>query len=354
MTGAAPSCPGGRRPWRHAEAPPPRLIVNADDLGLSEPVNSGILDAHRTGIVTAASLMANGPAFDHAVALCRAHPGLDLGIHLSLVGECPVSPPHQVPSLVTRDGRLHDNAFAFTGHYLRGRIDAGHLARELDAQIQRVRDTGLRISHLDSHQHLHMLPAVWEIVAGLAIRHGIPAARRAAERPAPYMATDPRRWPRLAQLLVLSGLGRRIRRAPLVQPDHFVGFFFGGRLGLRRLLGLIERLPDRGVTELMCHPGRPDPASPYAHWRYGWLEELAALTSPRVRAALESRGIALARFSDLTPRVPPRDGAMAARPPPGDFPDGRAPGTPAMIPVCTPNQPSRALGTRPDAADRGP
>ena len=167
-----------------------RLIVHADDFGLSEAVNRAVIAAHENGIVTAASLMAGGDAFEHAVALAKDHPTLDVGVHLTLTEQHPTAPAADVPSLVGPDGKFAPHAFQFAKRYLRGDIALTHVRAELDAQIRRVVDHGLVPSHLDGHQHVHVLPGIARIVAELAGAYGIRAVRCPAERLRGYMLKD--------------------------------------------------------------------------------------------------------------------------------------------------------------------
>ena len=156
-----------------------QLIVHADDFGLSEKVNEGILQAHRLGILTSASVMANGAAFEHAIEMWRSLPSLDLGIHLTLVEEQPVLDPAMVPSLVNETGQFYRHATIFAKRYFMGKIRLGEVRRELAAQINKVMSRGVTISHLDSHQHVHMLPQVLRVTLELAGEFGIglPAGR---------------------------------------------------------------------------------------------------------------------------------------------------------------------------------
>ncbi|MHC4414588.1 MAG: carbohydrate deacetylase [Planctomycetota bacterium] len=276
----------------------PNLIVHGDDLGLSPAVNEGILEAHTEGILTSASIMANGEAFEHAVALVRATPSLDVGIHLTLVEERPLLAPDRVGSLVDAGGRFHRHATAFALRYCTGRIGLDEVRSELDAQIRRVLSEGLRISHLDSHQHLHVLPGVLRVVAGLADRYDIPAIRLPAERlPGSILKRPP--LIRAAQLLILRLLCRRATHLRLATTDHFVGFLHGGRLDERVLPEVLESIPPQGTCELMCHPGRADPAGRYRHWGYRWADELRALTAPDLGRRLTALDIRLCSWRDL-------------------------------------------------------
>lgn len=275
-----------------------RLIVHADDFGISAGVNAGIVQAHRHGILTSASLMVSGAAFDGAVSLLRENPGLDAGVHLTLVGERPLLDPGRIPSLVDAGGRLPGAAPSFMRRYLAGRIDIEDVRRELDAQIGRARECVPAVSHLDSHQHLHMLPAVWKITMQLARRHGIRAVRRPREALRASMLLRPAGYPRLAQQLVLNAFCAAAGRGSLREPDHFFGFYHGGRLGRDNLLVLLRSLPADGYCELMCHPGSD--ATDAAHdWGYRWRDERDALTDEAVRRTVSERGIQLVSYADL-------------------------------------------------------
>ena len=205
-----------------------RLIVHADDFGLSERVNEGILQAHRHGILTSTSLIANGPAFEQAVQICRAVPTLDVGIHLTLVEEPPLLSVAAVPSLVGAAGKLHPHARVFTKKYFRGQIQLREVRDELEAQIKMVMSHGISISHLDSHQHVHMLPDVLRITVELAKAYGIPAIRLPYEKVQLYMLEGTRAVSRICQLLVLNTFCRLGRQAIPLRTDYFHGFSSAG------------------------------------------------------------------------------------------------------------------------------
>jgi hopanoid biosynthesis associated protein HpnK len=268
----------------------PLLIVNADDFGIAEPINDGIAAAHDRGIVTSTSLMPTGEAFDHAVALARSRPKLAVGVHLVLTEHTPLSGP-SAASLVEANGRFPRHAVAFARRQLRRAAAPADVRRELDAQIRRVRDTGLPITHLDGHQHVHVLPGIAAIVAELAAEHRIKAVRYPAERVRGYMLRSPRYLKRLAEQMALRLLCARSPLDRLRRSDDFVGFYFGGRLDEQNLATVIASLPRSGTVELMCHPG--DERMQARDWSYAWAAERDALTSPRIRALLAARGVQL-------------------------------------------------------------
>jgi len=306
---AAPGDPSGQRPFT-------RLVVNADDFGISERINAGILHAHREGIVTATSLVAVGRAFEHAVQVARTAPSLDVGVHLTLVAEAPLL--RRNASLVGKDGRFPAGAGALAGRWLTGRVRIPEVLAEWSAQIERVLGHGIRVTHLDSHQHVHALPGLAGLTHDLAARYGIPFVRAPIED----LRTD---WPpsrhgmaRLTGATILrvswmagcltgSGPGKR-------RPLRFLGFRDGGRLDGRRLRRLIDGLRPGGVYELMCHPGFMPQEPDIRGWAYRHEEELRALTDPSIRSEIAARGIRLCAFKDLTQSNLSRDEKVVADP----------------------------------------
>jgi hopanoid biosynthesis associated protein HpnK len=279
---------------------PPRLIVHADDFGLTEGVNAGILQAHCNGIVTSTSIMANGHAFADAVRIARRTPTLDIGVHLTLVEERPVVNPKRIPTLIGANGRFHVHARSFAIRYLLGRIDLKSIRLELQGQIAKVCDAGLSPTHLDSHQHLHLLPGVLKIVLELANEFQIPAVRVAYEE---RLLQNFLRVPfsRTVQAIVLNRFASAARKRIDRSADRFVGFLFGGHVTQPLALRLISDLRDDETWELMCHPGDEEQAtSPYAHWGYNWREELSAFMDPVVIQLVRQRQIELISYRELT------------------------------------------------------
>ncbi len=258
-----------------------RLIINADDFGFTCDVNAGIVHAHREGVLTATTLMANGEAFDDAVRLAFENPSLDIGCHLVLVQGC---------SLL--DGQpLAKNWSEVLKRLVSGRLQA---YQELRAQIQKILAAGLRPTHLDSHKHTHALPGVFRAVVRLAQEFNIPWVRL------PFDPTTKWTGPLLARL------GPHYRalatRHGASLPDHFLGFRLTGTLDEASLLQALD-LVQEGTTELMCHPGFLGPALTAAPTRLkqSRVRELEALTSPRVKAAMDARSIRLATFAGSGP-----------------------------------------------------
>jgi chitin disaccharide deacetylase len=275
-----------------------QLIVNADDFGLTTGVNRGILRAFKDGIVTSASLLVTGSAFEDAVALARLNPELEVGLHLALVEERAVLGGEALPTLVDETGRLPRTSGEFFRRAFLGRINWDEVEREIAAQIARFQKTGLRFSHLNSHQHLHMFPPVFQIVRRLTRRMDNVWIRNPAGpwRKAPGVRMG--RWLQRLGLNLTCLATRGLHDPPLQQmPDGMYGFEVGGRLTRSALEQILRKIPD-GLYELICHPGEDDAdtRTQYSHWGYRWAEELEALTVRETRVVLQEQGIVLTSF----------------------------------------------------------
>jgi len=268
-----------------------QLVVNADDFGFTSDVNQGIVEAHRNGILTSTTLMANGSAFDGAVKLALENPTLDVGCHLVLIGgrsvlpagdPLPASFPELVCAIVSRRLRIYE---------------------ELAAQVRRITDTGISPTHIDTHKHTHLAPPVLDAVARIAEEFGIVWVRRPFDIP---MTAARGAAPLLKQATAESlGLLRdRFERVLAARhcrtTDHFAGFQLTGRLRTAELVQLIHELPE-GTTEFMCHPGRFGAELQNARTRLKQSreDELAALTAPETRHALSESGVCLVNYRVL-------------------------------------------------------
>lgn len=275
------------------------LIIHADDFGLSEKLNEGIIRAHTDGLLTSASLIPVGSAFHSAVALSKYHPTLDLGIHLTLIEEKPLLPPEEIPSLVLKNGHFYPHAKKLFRQYLLHKISIEEVRNEFSKQIERVLDQGLQISHLDSHQHIHIMPKIFQVTVELAKKYNIRAIRIPNERLRFYMFKNPKSYSRLIQLLVVKTITSFLDPDSLIITDHFSGFFYGGRLNRNNLKKVIETLPEDGICELMCHPGLSDSDTRYSHWKYNWSDELMALSDSNIYSLIKEKGFTLKSYQEI-------------------------------------------------------
>jgi len=266
------------------------LTVNADDFGFTRGVNRGIAHCHLHGILTSTTLMASGEAFQDAVELARAYPSLDVGAHLVLVQGRSVLTgeplPSSVPALVRALALRRLDPYA-----------------ELRAQLEKILATGLRVTHLDTHKHTHLLPPVFEAAVRLAEEFGVRWIRRPFDLPLPASSRPVPAKIRLVRRMIApleSRMERRLRQCGVHTTDHFAGFQWTGRFTVDDVIALLGVLPE-GVTEFMTHPGYFDGELGRAHTRLkeSREEELRVLTDARVRQAIESCGIRLASYADL-------------------------------------------------------
>ncbi|GGC31591.1 hypothetical protein GCM10011504_07290 [Siccirubricoccus deserti] len=254
-----------------------RLILNADDLGLASEVNAAIEQAHREGVLTAASLMVGEPAAAEGVDIARRNPRLAVGLHLTLTDGTPTLPPKRIPALVQPNGRFRDDMAGLGLILATSRAARAQLRAEIAAQFAAFRATGLACDHLNAHKHYHLHPVIAAIAFAEAARHGIRAVRIPWEPPALVPGAGRALWPLTAwlrRLAVCHGL-----RAP----DRVIGLAWSGAFTADRLAEVLPRVP-AGVTEIYLHPATAG-GFPGAAPGYRYAEELAALLDPRVRAA---------------------------------------------------------------------
>jgi chitin disaccharide deacetylase len=285
-----------------------QLILNADDFGLTRGVNEGIIRAHREGILTSATLMACGDAFDHAVELAKRNPRLGVGCHLVLVGGKAVAPGEEIPSLASKDGRLPDSLGVFVARLTAGMIRIKEIERELRAQIQKIRGVGIEPTHLDTHKHTHAHPAVMHAVARVAGEFGITRVRKPMENLGDSWESSRGEGSGISSELLAAAAARAAtplfysvaQRYGLRFPDYFLGLAMTGHLGPEALQRMIRTVQE-GTTEIMLHPGVCDSDLRNLETRL-LLErdsELAALVAPGAKSAVEERGIRLITYAGL-------------------------------------------------------
>ena len=281
------------------------LIVNADDLGWTEGVNRGIAQAHRNGIVTSASLLANGAAFASGVELARSTPGLGIGVHLNLSDGAPIAEAESVSSLVNDAGAFEGGPETLLLRIAKRGVTLREVEQEWDAQIEKVKAAGIQPTHLDGHKHVHMLPGLFEIALRLAKRHSIGAIRVAHEasslRAALSTGDEGNTTVVLKQGVQARGLKLLARdareqaeRVGISTADHFCGIAQTGEMTKDGVAQLLRSLPE-GTTELMSHPGYVDQALQNSPTRLqaSRQTELEILTDMEIRNLVVSLGIRL-------------------------------------------------------------
>jgi predicted glycoside hydrolase/deacetylase ChbG (UPF0249 family) len=243
---------------------PAQIILNADDFGLTHGINRAIGELHSAGVLTSATLMANGAAFDDAVEIARAHPALGVGCHIVLTDGAPVSPPGSIRSLIGADGiNFRPSLVDFVQALLLGRINEEEVAREALAQIEKLQGAGIHPTHIDTHKHTHLFPSIARPLLQVAEHCGIRAIRNPFEPEWSLALNHGGRARRLAVRLV--GLLRprfeahaRIRDRRVLTTDGTVAISATGQLNAATLGEILRALPLSGIYELCCHPGYND------------------------------------------------------------------------------------------------
>ena len=282
------------------------LIVTADDFGLHEAVNSAVERASREGVLTAASLMVGAPAAADAVRRARELPGLSVGLHLVLADGWSVLPPAKVPALVDARGRFGNNMVRDGVRFFALPAVRRQLEAEIRAQFQAFADTGLTLDHVNAHKHFHLHPTLLEMLLRIGGEFGIPAVRLPREPGwVARRAGGPIAGPAVAGLLSpwLAIMRRRLRTAHVAHNDYVFGMSDSGAMIEERLLEILGRLPE-GVTEIYLHPAVESGAAIAGSMSgYRHADELAALVSARVRAAVAACGAGTGGFRQLTTRL---------------------------------------------------
>ena len=264
-----------------------QLVITSDDFGLSCGVNRAVEQAWKNGLLTGASIMAGAGAFDDAVAIARRNPGLQIGLHLTLVQGRSVLPPAALPGLVDASGNFTTNPVGAGFRYFFDRGLYCQLKREIEAQITKVRDAGIYLTHIDGHLNIHMHPTVVRILAELMPRYGITSFRLSNERLSHNLQFDQeRKLGKALEKLIFGFLADHARpeldRLGISYAAEVKGVLNSGRMTEEYILKIIEGLED-GVTEIYFHPGiLPDAEISRLMPDYRHQEELAAITSPLV------------------------------------------------------------------------
>jgi chitin disaccharide deacetylase len=287
-----------------------RLIINADDFGFTAGVNQGIIDAYAHGVVTSSTLMANGPAFAQAVELAKTVPSLSLGCHVVLVDGVPLLPPQRVPSLAAPNAipSFHAGLKSFVGRTLVGRIDDDEITAEAIAQIRRVQEAGIAVTHFDTHKHTHLFPRILRPLLRAARSCGVKALRN------PFgprfslglaqLLKRPNLWTRYAEVRFLSRFAHHfhdaVSREGFVAPDGTLGIEVTGRLDESLFRTIAQNIP-HGTCEFVCHPGYNDSDLRAANTRLRESREteLRVLTAPGMREALSREQIQLISYADF-------------------------------------------------------
>jgi hopanoid biosynthesis associated protein HpnK len=288
-----------------------RLIINADDFGLTVGVNRAIVEAHERGVVTSATMMANGQAFDDASRLAQSRPRLGVGSHIVLVDGAPLLDQTAVRSLLDRGSNSSGNPHfregiaRFGALAMLGRLDESEIEAEATAQIRKLQAAGITVTHLDSHKHTHLFPRVLRPLLRAAANCGVRAIRNPFERiQGSQLAASPSLWRRWTEVGILRSLARQFREAVqeagISTPDGTLAIVATGSLNEHLLRLMVENLPD-GTWELVCHPGYNDAdlRGLRTRLRESRELELRILTSSSTRDLLAANGVEVISYREL-------------------------------------------------------
>ena len=288
-----------------------RLIINADDFGLTAGVNRAIMEAHRGGVVTSATLMAVGHAFADAVQQAQAAPRLSVGCHVVLIDGKALLPREQVGTLLAPGAAGQDfrrGLGEFAAAAVRGRIDGGQVEAEAMAQMRKLQSAGVALSHFDTHKHAHMFPGILRPLLRAARACGIRAVRNpfAPVKPLAFahLLRRPRLWKRYTEVKALRRLLDNFRAAvgeeQMVSTDGTFGIVATGALDEQLFEAIVGSIPE-GTWEFVCHPGYNDAAldAVPTRLRESRVQELRVLTSEAGREALKRHGVELISWNQL-------------------------------------------------------
>lgn len=239
-----------------------QLIINADDFGLTPGINRAIVEMHAASVLTSATLMASSQAFEQAVSGAKIHPNLGIGCHVVLVDGSPILPPDQVPSLVDpATGQFRSTLGSFVRDLYLGRIREKEIEAEAQAQIHRLQQHGIAVTHVDTHKHTHMFPQTLRPVVRAALGRRVKAVRNPFEPSWSLSATPKAPLIRRMEVRLLRSLRKYflscVREAGLATTDGAIGVLATGTLDSQTVHSLLRKIPE-GVWELVCHPGYQD------------------------------------------------------------------------------------------------
>jgi len=278
-----------------------QIIITSDDFGLSPGVNAAVEKGWRDGILTCASIMPAGAAFDEAVKIARRNPGLQVGLHLTLVQGTAVLPPARIPGLVNEAGDFSDNPVSAGMRYYFDKGLYKPLLNEIEAQIQRVVESGIPLSHVDGHLNIHLHPTVFAFLTELMPRYGITSFRLSRERLRHNLRFDRQRQAgKTVERVIFGALSHHARpilkRLGIRYAGEVKGVLNSGRMTEEYILQILDGLND-GLTEIYFHPGiLPDKEITRRMPDYRHADELATILSPRVKDKLKELNIGLENY----------------------------------------------------------
>lgn len=283
-----------------------KLMVTADDGGLSQYINHAIIEAHRYGIVTGVSVLMWHKYAEHLCSLVKHYPELDTGVHLCITQAKPILPSQKVSTLIADNGNFYPKTSRFLIKLVKQKISLQQVEAEFSAQIEKALELGLKISHIDTHQHIHLYTPVLEIVVRLAKKYNIPYVRNIDElltlKALPWMVMRPGFIKKLLVKVFLPGMESRLRSLGLKTNHYFIGYYRAGKINKSYLCYALNNLKP-GLTELCVHISKKQEnfrdMFPGSYPSYNWQQEFEAVVDPVIMDLIKSGKIFLVKRSDL-------------------------------------------------------
>ena len=276
-----------------------KIILNADDFGRHIKINEAVKKSVETGALRSATLMPAGLFFDDAVNIAKTTPALGVGIHLTLVDDTPLSPPENIPTLL-KDGKFYPNYMEFLKAYLTGKITREDIKTELAAQFEKMSRTGLKFTHIDSHQHLHHAPGILEIALNLAKKRGINKMRISHTSIFTGESTNIKQFIGRAGLFSLANYAYMVgKKNNFKFPDNFVGIVAGEAVTEDFLISGIKNLKD-GATEVMMHPAVVNAEiTAISNWQHDFVAEFKAASSEKIVELLKKDNVEIINYNGI-------------------------------------------------------
>lgn len=268
---------------------------------MAEGINKGVIYGFRHGIISSASICINGSEAEEAIKFAKENPDLDIGLHVTLTQEKPVKSPIEIKSLVNKEGKFYRSIFEFLAKYTLGKIKIQDMKIEIGGQFEKIFNSGLRVTHVDSHQQIHILPGLLEIIIEMCKKYKIHFIR------CPYSPIRFNRFLKINRIMQQIFLNffcllasKKIKTYNLKTCDLCFDFLYSGNLNEERIKEVIYSLKD-GLFEIVCHPAIVDRGLlyNYGHWHYNWESELKAICSLRVREFIKNRSVTIDNFYKL-------------------------------------------------------
>jgi chitin disaccharide deacetylase len=279
-----------------------KLIISADDFGLHSSINEAIEKGFQDGLLTSASIIANGPSFSEAVNIAKRNPNLGIGLHFNIIEGKSIASENNVASLLDEGGMFFENYNKLSKRIMFGQVRLEEIEKELEAQIKHCTNSGLTLTHIDSHQHLHMLPKIYKILVKVSNKYGINKFR--------YLNPPFVDFSFSQQFKTFLSIFFKIFKSKfaynVITPDYFIGFFNSGNLKCGYIIDVLSKI-NSGVIEIGFHPGLDNVQltksfpnwNKYYDYTFDWESEYSTITNPKFRQYIEENNIKLLNFKNL-------------------------------------------------------